>query len=127
VPEFSKLSSDEKEDVKEMVGDLLLEEIESFLDKSSSPVEGGKYKARKKDGEASQLYETGDMRSTLEWVSVRGGIKVGIFEPNEAPKAFNHNVGDTLPVRRFIPMEGESFKPAIQNKIRKLVLNAIED
>jgi len=126
VPEFSKLSSDEKEDIKEMVGDLLLEEIESFLDESESPVNGGKYKRLKKDGEPSTLELTGDMRSTLEWSSVKGGIKVGIFGNGETEKAFNHNVGDTVPVRRFIPLPDEEFKPAIVRKIRSLVLNAIE-
>ncbi len=126
-PEFSKLSSDEKEDVKEMVGDLLLEEIESYLDDSKSPVEGAPFKKRKKDGENSQLYLTGDMRSVLEWESVDGGIKVGIFGNGETEKAYNHNVGDTVPTRRFIPLKDEQFTPAINKKIKRLVLDAIED
>ena len=128
VPEFSKLSSDEKEDIKEMVGDLLLEEIESFLDRSTSPVNKGKYEKNKADGEPSTLELTGDMRSTLEWSSVRGGVKVGIFEPNEAPKAYRHNTGDKgMPLRQFIPEKGIGFNKTITNKIKSLVLNAIED
>lgn len=126
-PEFTKLSEDQQEDVKEMVGDLLLEEIENYLDKSSSPVSGAPFKARKKDGEPSILYERGDLRSSLEWESIDGGVEIGIFQESEAPKAFNHNVGDTVPTRRFIPLEGEQFKKQINTKIKKLVLDAIED
>jgi hypothetical protein len=67
------------------------------------------------------------MRSVLEWESVNGGIKVGIFGNGETEKAFNHNVGDTVPARRFIPFKDEEFKPAINKKIKRLVLDAIED
>ena len=132
VPEFSKLSSDQKEDIKEMVGDLLLEEIETFLDESKSPVNGKTFK-RKADGEPSQLYLTGDMRSVLEWQSVKGGIKVGIFGNGETEKAFAHNTGAkitkdfTMPKRQFIPESDQTFfKPIIQ-KAKELILNAIED
>lgn len=127
VPEFKKLSEDQQEDVKEMVGDLLLDEIQDFLDGSSSPVSGAPFKKFKKDGEPSQLYERGDLRSSLEWESIDGGIEIGIFQSSEAPKAFNHNVGDTVPARRFIPLEGEQFKRQINTKIKRLVLDAIED
>jgi len=126
VPKFSRLSDDEQEDIKEMVGDLLLEEIESFLDSSKSPVKNGKYKSLKADGEPSQLYLSGDMRSTLEWISVEGGVEVGIFNSTEAIKAYAHNTGDGVPLRQFIPEDDMQFKKGITDKIKALVLNAIE-
>jgi hypothetical protein len=46
---------------------------------------------------------------------------VGVFDSDEAPKAYNHNVGDTLPQRQFIPMEDQNFKSEIMAGIDEVI------
>ena len=105
------LSREAKTRAKDEAGRILVEEINSFLDRSTSPVSGGRFKSQKKDGTASLLFEQGDMRSSITFKKRQGNdIEVGVFNKREAPKAFNHNEGDTLPQRKFIPADGENFK-----------------
>jgi len=51
-------------------------------------------------------------------------IEVGIFEnaPEvERLKAYNHNVGDTLPKRQFIPAPNKKFKTSIRKKANSAI------
>ncbi len=118
-PSFAKAKN--KEEIKELVGNFVVEQINLYLDGSNSPVSGGSFKKFKKDKSASQLFEEGDLRANIISESVQGGIKVGVFNPDEAPKAFNHNVGDTLPQRKFIPFEDENFKKPIIDGIKRII------
>lgn len=103
---------------KAEVGQLIIDEINSYLDESRSPVAGGSYKRMKKDGERSILFEFGDMRDSLEWRDVGGDeIEVGIWNRSETPKAYNHTIGDTLPQREFIPAERDRFRQKIMDKV----------
>jgi hypothetical protein len=127
-PEFSKLDKSDRDNIKELVADAVIEEINIYLDGSLSPVSGGPYKKFRKDKKPSLLYEEGELRSALDWkpTTSKTKLKIGIFDKEETPKAYNHNVGDTLPVRRFIPMEDESFKRPIISKIRSIILDEID-
>jgi len=107
--------------IKKKVGEFVVEQINNFLDGSLSPVSGGSYKKFKADKKPSQLFEDGDMRSSIKWKSVKGGIDIGVFNKKEVPKAFNHNDGDTLPQRKFIPDEDENFKRIIVNGIKRIL------
>lgn len=128
VPEFSSLEKSDRNNIKSLVADAIIEEINFYLDGSLSPVSGGQYKKFRKDKKPSLLYEEGDLRSALDWkpTTSKTKLKIGIFDKQETPKAFNHNIGDTLPVRRFIPLEDETFKRPIISKIRSIILDEID-
>ena len=105
-------------EAKRNVGEIIVSEIKSHLNRSVSPVKGAPFKKIKADKTRSRLFQEGDLWSSIESRDAGGNlIEVGVFDGNETPKAYNHNVGDTLPVRRFIPFEGEEFKMSIQRKI----------
>ena len=60
------------------------------------------------------------MRANITFEETVDGIEVGIFEDAdeiERLKAFNHNTGDTLPQRQFIPNDNQNFKKSIMNKV----------
>jgi hypothetical protein len=119
--ELKELPRNKRRNARTAIGELIVEEINSFLDRSLSPVSGGPFKRSKADKTASKLFEDGDMRSQITFEEHRKGVKVGIFR--EAPeverlKSFNHNVGDTLPARQFVPRPDEEFKRSIKAKIR---------
>ncbi len=61
------------------------------------------------------------MLDALESRNTSSGIEIGIFDSGEAIKAFNHNTGDTLPARPFIPSESEGFKQTISSGVKGIV------
>lgn len=124
------MSPEAQTEAKFRVGDILVEQINDYLDRSTSPVSGGPYKPQKKDGSASQLFMEGDMRAEITFIETDDGVEVGIFDgapDKEIKKAYNHNVGDTLPTRRFIPLEDETFKRDIMSKVKKAVSEVRQD
>lgn len=48
-------------------------------------------------------------------------IEVGVYASDEIRKAYNHNIGDTLPRRQFIPDEDQVFKKPIMNKVNRKI------
>lgn len=104
---------------------------------SKSPLDGSRYKAlspeykkqKKADGAPGvpNLDLTGDMLGSLEYRETPTGIEIGVFG-KEAPKADGHNnfSGDsTLPERRFLPGEGESFRPGITKEVEAIIADAV--
>jgi hypothetical protein len=53
-------------------------------------------------------------------------IKVGIFDKKQAVKSYNHNVGDTLPRRPFIPNAKESYDRNIMKGIDDLIQEVLD-
>lgn len=118
------MSDEAKDEAKTAAGVILLEEINKSLDKSKSPVKNGAFKKMKKEGGRSTLFEEGDMRGSLDFGPLTNGVEVGIFddvEEVERLKAFNHNTGDTLPKREFIPATNKRFNDDIMAKVNKAV------
>lgn len=103
---------------------MIVEGIQDHLDQSKSPVSGGRFKRLLKDGTPSLLFEEGDLRSAIVSKNRKGDeIEVGVFKSSELKKAYNHNIGDTLPVRQFIPDVDQNFK----NKIVEPAKRKIEE
>lgn len=121
----------EHDRVKAEIGDILVEEINSALDASTSPVAGGSFKKLRKDKSLSVLLDFGDMRSALEARPTGDGVEVGIFDRSETPKAYGHNTDfeghPTLDgrgnKREFIPSEGKNFKRDIMEKVDQVLEN----
>lgn len=121
------MNEEEKSRAKKLAGEIIVEGINDILDQSESPVEGGAFKSIKKDGSISTLFMEGDLRSQITFQELESDqVVVGIFE--DAPeverlKAYNHNVGDTLPKRQFIAPPNRRFKKEIMEDVE----NALDD
>ena len=115
------LNQEEKSRAKTTAGQILVDSINEFLDKSDTPVSGGKFKKKKEDGTNSQLFEFGDMRASISFEEAdTDHVEVGIFDSApevEKLKSFNHNKGDTLPKREFIAAPNKRFKEEIMKKV----------
>lgn len=117
--DLSKIPTANREIAKEEAATVIIDEINKYLERSESPIDGGEFKKKKIDGENSILFDTGEMRNAIEWKSTRNGIKVGIFDSDEAAKAHGHHK-DTrgiLPPRQFIPEPDQAFKKDINAKV----------
>jgi hypothetical protein len=128
------LEIDAPDSVKEEIGEYLVEQILAATAESTSPVAGyGKfpalsklYKAKKEEEGRSgvpNLDFDGDMLSALDYEITDEGLKIGVFG-DQAPKADGHNnlSGESmLPLRRFLPDAGESFKKDINSEIEAIL------
>jgi hypothetical protein len=126
-----------KAKIKNDVGEYLVEQILSDVSDSTSPVTGkefkelsSEYKKVKKAsgaGTSANLELSGSMLSALDFRVTSDGIKLGVFG-KEALKADGHNnlSGDsTLPQRRFLPDEGQSFREEIRDGVEAIVAEAV--
>lgn len=137
----SEIPADKRAEIRQEVGDFVVESILSRVGGGRSPVRGeGKFKKLSKDyksfktGEGSggdpNLELTGDMLDSLDFVVEGSKIRVGV-SPSEAPKADNHNHfkefgSPTLPRRQFIPKEDQTFTKDIISGIRDIIDNIVE-
>lgn len=128
------LEIDAPDDVKEEIGDYLIEQIMASTAEQTSPVAGygkfaalsKKYKAKKEESGrpgVPNLDYDGDMQSALDYELTDEGIEIGVYG-KEAPKADGHNnfSGDSeLPLRRFLPGLGESFRKDINAEVEAII------
>jgi len=130
-----ELSDSIKNDIKGEVGDFLVTSILDYVGQGKSPVTGRAFKQLSKDYAEEQkggrrlpnLELEGDMLGSLKAEKTRKGVEVGIFDSGQAKKAYNHNEGDTLPRRQFIPEPKQNFVGDIQKGIDEIVNRRIKD
>ena len=131
--ELEGLSRAQRREVLDQIGELLVEQILDFVGGAKSPVSGNafpklslEYAKRKREEAGNTLANldvTGDMLEALDYRIQGDKIEIGVFG-DQAPKADGHcNIsGDSsLPRRRFIPTEGETFDRAIRDLVKQTV------
>lgn len=135
---LSGIPDDQHDDLKEEIGQFVVNEILRNVAQGKSPVKGEsfkklslKYAQEQKQGRRTpNLNLEGDMLAALKFDPTPAGIKVGIFG-DEADKADGHNKhhgnNKSLPRRRFIPKGYQNFKPEITNEIKSILKEAKED
>lgn len=130
---LSQIPRSKRTQAKSDAGVELLNAILADVSVSKSPVNGGRFEKLSKEYKKIKKKKTGrsiadlrlksDMLNSLIVENSANGIRVKITDSTEKKKAFNHNTGDTLPPRKFIPDDafGESFRPGIIRMINNIV------
>jgi hypothetical protein len=127
-------SAETKAKIKEEVGEFLVEQILMTVNKAQSPVSGEGWPTLSKDYRKEKLEQggsgkpdmelAGDMLDSMTFKSTREGIEIGFFD-SEAWKADGHlkfsGEENNTPKRRFLPAEGQSFRPAIDKEIDRII------
>lgn len=130
IPNFEAVPIEARDQLVDEIGEFLLDSILDYVGESRSPVAGGKFKRELSDAykkisgkDNANLDLTGSMLDSMEIIPDydNGVVTIGIFDGDEAPKAFNHQTGDTLPVRQFIPNEGEILKAEILRGVGRII------
>ena len=129
-----------KKNLKELIGNYLLDSVLSDTASAKSPVTGKpfqklskEYKAIKKITHGSvkaDLRFNKDMMAKLKVKNTVKGVKLEITHKLEKLKAFNHITGDTLPSRPFLPDDkGVAVKPTKKGttQFRRSIVNGIDD
>lgn len=132
---------DQRKRAAKIAGEEALKKLKEYMDRQKSPVTGNRFKALKKktkDGKPTaypdykqevagnkkaNLKLTGDMINEIELDYDKDSFTIFIDDPDETAKAYNHNVGDTVAKRNFIPNDArkEKFHRSIRDKYEKKI------
>jgi hypothetical protein len=123
---------EDREDAAFDAGNAALGAVKSYMEGSTSPVSGeGRFKALSKDykkkkrkitgNEKANLKLFGDLDEAMEVDADDSSFTISVSGRENTLKAYNHNVGDTLPKRQFLPGEGETFKRNVVAKIKEQI------
>jgi len=128
IPNIDQVPSNLRSDLVNEVGDYLVQSILDYVGEAKSPVAGGKYKSTLSDLYAKSQ-KNGDMLNALTFKTnaATGKVTVGIFDDDQAIKSYNHNKGDTLPKRQFIPDEDQLLKAEIIRGVKRILQDYLED
>lgn len=132
--ELDGLTKEQKRELVDQIGELLVEQVLSYVADVSTPISGAgfkrtlspEYKKRKLDEVGSgepNLDLTGEMLNSLTYKVQGEKIELGVFG-EDAPKADGHNNfsgKSSLPQRRFLPGEGQEFKSDIKRLVKETV------
>lgn len=132
----------QKTKVKNEVREYVLSEIENHTQGSESPVDGStfaalsssyaRFKRSKGSGDDADLHLTDAMTDDLNESSrnKENGVEFRITQRIQKLKAFNHNTGDTVPRRSFLPDDtkkrgkNSGFNKEIRKGIRDIIRKA---
>lgn len=77
------------------------------------------FKAAGKSKTDVNMKLSGDMMASIDILDVNGSkITIGIDDPDQAPKAFNHQTGDTVPRRPFFGVTKAELKEYVLNEFK---------
>lgn len=143
----SWLDEEDRKELNEEIGDYVVTTMLDLLGDGVSPVTGTaftnklkqKYADQEKGGDNTPNMELeGDMLSALTYEADEFSVKIGIWEPDEAIKAYGHNTGfeghpwldGKVKPRKLIPSPKEKFASVINEGIDQIIqefLDARED
>ena len=126
----------DRERAAKLAGEEALRRLKQYVARGDSPVAGNKpfdklstaYAKQKKKlvgNSKANLSLFGDMMGELDVDFDDESFTIFIDEPEQMAKAYNHNVGDTVPKRSFIPNDeakkGKNFKKDIVNAYKNKI------
>lgn len=132
--EIEDIPDSKKSAALNQIGEYIHESILSYVGDQKSPVQGygafpklnpdyKKYKASEGGSPIPNLELSGAMLSALKVKKSGESITISISgkQGDKADGHNNHSGDSTLPLRRFIPDEGETFKKDILNGVREIL------
>jgi hypothetical protein len=133
LPDLSDVPDQLKDEALNDIGEFLIDSILDYVSRSISPVNGGSFQAKlsreyaEREGKSrANLDLNGDMLDSLGFGVIGETIKIMITDKDQIPKAYNHNVGDTLPQRQFIPDDDQTFKSDILRGVNRIIAEYID-
>ena len=82
-----------------------------------------KFKRKKVKGTKANLRLNEEMLHSMKVEADKNSFTIKITDPTEKKKAYNHNTGDTLPRRQFLPDDerDQKLKPGIRTAYLKML------
>lgn len=125
---------EDREDAAYEAGEAALQKIHEFMGKERSPVKGEKgfpklnkdyasFKQSKVGNKKPNLLLNGDLIESMEVESNESSFTISVEGTTNKLKAYNHNIGDTLPKRQFLP--DDKRKQELKGDVVKAIKQAI--
>lgn len=138
------LDTDQREELLSEIGDYVTTAVLDYLADGFSPVKGvgglallsDKYADEEKGGDKTPNLElNGDMLSSLTYENDAYSVKIGIWDEDQAIKAYGHMTGmeghpfldGKVPVRKLLPRDREKFTDEIQEGIDLIIEEYLAD
>ena len=137
---LDEVPEDDREDAAFEAGEVALGKVHEYMDRQLSPVKGESYfRALKKDSPYRKLKQkrvgnqnpnlrlTGKLIEAMEVDADESSFKIFVKKNRkntDIKKAYNHNVGDTVIKRQFLPNDskrGQTFKRSIVKAIKETI------
>ena len=127
------IPSAKRKKAKEEVRKYIMKQIERDTRSTISPVTGEAYekltkayrerKIKMGAGDKPNLHLHNKMIRSIKDSNTTDGVKFEIRSRKVIPRAYNHNTGDTIPERSFMPDEdlNQDFRPEIVEKVDKIL------
>lgn len=128
---------EDREEATYQAGEAALQKIHEYMDAKKSPVKGirknfdslsdkyAEFKRSKVGNENPNLRLSGKLIESMDVDSDENSFTISIDDSDEIAKAYNHNEGDTLPMRKFMPHDdrtkNNTFKKEIVDTIKKVI------
>lgn len=138
--ESNNIKPSKRKELSELAGATLLGEVLAYLDRGITPVSKGQYKKslspeykkvkKKKGGSGiADMQLSDDMLNSIQINPSTSGVEIKIADTLQKKKAYNHNKGDTLPQRQWLPDDelDETFKATIIKRVKDTIKDASED
>lgn len=88
---------------------------------SKEYAESLEFKAARKSRDNVNMKLTGDMLRSIDLIDeTTNTVTIGIDDPEEAPKAFNHQTGDTVPRRPFFGITKKELEEVAKEFVERL-------
>jgi hypothetical protein len=144
IVDTSEATKATKDEIKEEIGEFLVDRMLEDISKQKSPVDNRKFDKlskpyatfKRKSGRRGvpNLELEGLMLDALEHKPYRDGVEVGIFEEDQeqVQKSDNHNKfsakskGTGVPERQFIPRKKQKMRPGIMREVKKIAKDILE-
>lgn len=134
------LTTEVKTQIKNEVGEFIVEQILKSVSSQQSPVVGEnwpkldpeykKKKLKELGSGKADLEGSGDMLDALTFKPTKEGVEIGFFN-SEAWKADGHlkfsGAENDIPKRRFLPAEGQTFKSDIREEVDRIITDAVSE
>jgi hypothetical protein len=127
-PDLEGVPDSDKDAALNDIGEFIIDSILEYVSQSKTPVAGGSFQKKlsskyaEREGKTNaNLDLNGDMLNSLGFEIDGESLKILIKDNDQVPKSYNHNVGDTLPRRQFIPDDDQTFKSDILRGVGRII------
>jgi len=138
--EGRNLNRTTKKRIQEEVGSFLVEQTLASMGEKKSPVAGSpnfpplskNYKKRKLEEVGSSeanLEFDGVLKDELDFTPTKDGIEIGVYgERAGAADGHNNLSGKSrIPLRQFLPDEGQKYKAPIQREVERIIADIVAE
>jgi hypothetical protein len=138
--EGRRLPAKVKRRIQDEVGDYLVEQTLISMNEKKSPVSGApNFPALSKNYKKKKLAEVGSTEANLEFDGImkdeinfertESGVAIGVYGERAGAADGHNNLSgkSNLPLRQFLPDQGQSYKKQIAREVERIIVDIVAE